>query len=84
MYTCRFIASETKDMPLAHNTISFSTIFHPDWRDDAGRLDYLLDFQEKERYNVLVYLSRFVTSIMYSEIEAQFLWFIPMLQATER
>ncbi|CAG7554704.1 unnamed protein product [Fusarium equiseti] len=64
MYTCRFIASETKDMPLAHNTISFSTVFHPDWRNDAGRLDYLLDFQEKERYNLLIYLSRFITPRM--------------------
>lgn len=30
MYTCRFIASETKGMPLTCNTISFSTVYRPE------------------------------------------------------
>ncbi|KAJ4005001.1 hypothetical protein NW752_011514 [Fusarium irregulare] len=61
MYTCRFIASETKDMPLTFNTISFSTVYRPEWRKWAGRFDYLLNFQEEQRFDLLIHISQFLT-----------------------
>jgi hypothetical protein len=84
MYTCRFIASETKDMPLTFNTIFFSTVYRPEWRKWAGRFDYLLNFQEEQRFDLLIHLGQFVTPEMYSEIRAHFPWFVPMLRETER
>ncbi|KAJ4125335.1 hypothetical protein NW768_008952 [Fusarium equiseti] len=84
MYTCRFIACETKDMPLTSNTIYFSTVYHPEWREWAGRFDYLLHFQEEQRFCLLCHISRFVTPEMYSEIRAHFPWFVPLLEGVER
>ena len=84
MYTCRFIASETKGMPLTCNTISFSTVYRPEWRKWAGRFDYLLNFQEEQRFDLLIHISQFLTPEMYSEIRAHFPWFVPMLRETER
>ena len=84
MYTCRFIASETKDMPLTSNTIYFSTVYHPEWREWAGRFDYLLLFQEEQRFCLLYHIRRFITPEMYSEIRARFPWFVLLLQGAER
>ena len=81
MYICRFIASETKDMPLTFNTISFSTVYRPEWRKWAGRFDYLLNFQEEQRFDLLIHISHFLTPEMYSEIRAHFPWFV---QCSER
>ncbi|KAL4727798.1 hypothetical protein ACLX1H_004487 [Fusarium chlamydosporum] len=80
VYTCRFIASETKHMPLALNAISFSTVYHPEWRAWAGRFDYLLRHQEQERCVLLFHLFRFITPEMFSEIEKRFFWFPPVLR----
>ncbi|KAM0544864.1 hypothetical protein ACHAPJ_011609 [Fusarium lateritium] len=80
MYTCRFIASETKDLPLKCNTISFSTVYHPEWRKWAGRFDYLLRAQLRMQINVLISLGRFITPNMYSQIRAKFPWFVSELE----
>jgi hypothetical protein len=47
MSTCSLIASETKDLQFKYNAITFSTVYHPEWRPWAGRFDYLLDCQMK-------------------------------------
>ncbi|KAF4962468.1 hypothetical protein FSARC_9463 [Fusarium sarcochroum] len=80
MYTCRFIASETKDLPLKCNSISFSTVYHPEWRQWAGRFDYLLRAQLRMQTNVLISLGRFITPDMYSQIGVKFPWFVPELE----
>ncbi|KAJ4269461.1 hypothetical protein NW762_001121 [Fusarium torreyae] len=80
MYTCRFIASETKDLPLKCNTISFSTVYHPEWRKWAGRFDYLLRAQLRMQTNVLISLGEFITPDIYSQIRTKFPWFVPELE----
>ncbi|RGP65881.1 hypothetical protein FLONG3_9013 [Fusarium longipes] len=83
MYTCRFIAFETKDIPLALNNITFSTVYHPEWSAWAGRFDHLLYCQGKKRYFILLCLLPYITPKMYSRIESRFPWFILMLRKTE-
>ncbi|SPJ72670.1 uncharacterized protein FTOL_02399 [Fusarium torulosum] len=61
MYTCILIASETTDLLFKYNSITFSTLYHPEWRAWAGRFDYLLDCQMKERHCLVIYLGRFLT-----------------------
>ncbi|KAM0415821.1 hypothetical protein ACHAPT_013231 [Fusarium lateritium] len=41
MYTCRSVASETRNMPLTVNTITFSTLYREDWRGLAGCFNYV-------------------------------------------
>ncbi|KAJ4004131.1 hypothetical protein NW752_010792 [Fusarium irregulare] len=36
IYTCRSIANDCKHLPLATNTLHFSTLYREDWRSLAG------------------------------------------------
>ncbi|KAM0213156.1 hypothetical protein ACHAQD_009431 [Fusarium lateritium] len=80
MYTCSLIASETKDLPFKYNSIAFSTVYHPEWRAWAGRFDCILNCQMKQRHSLVIYLGRFLTSEITSQIEARFPWFLPVLE----
>jgi hypothetical protein len=80
MYTCSFIASETKDLPFKYNSIAFSTVYHPEWRAWAGRFDCLLDYQIRQRNSLVIYLGRFLSPEITSQIETTFPWFLPVLE----
>lgn len=80
MSTCSLIASETRELPFKYNSITFSTVYHPEWRPWAGRFDYLLDCQMKQRHCLAIYLGRFLTPEITSQIEAYFPWFLPVLE----
>ncbi|KAF5613598.1 uncharacterized protein FSUBG_807 [Fusarium subglutinans] len=86
MYTCQLIASETKNLPLKHNVVSFSTVYHPEWRSWAGRFDYLLRTQYFMQTHILVELGSlgYVTPAIYEEIGREFPWFVPKLQQAVR
>ncbi|ENH72223.1 hypothetical protein FOC1_g10006599 [Fusarium oxysporum f. sp. cubense race 1] len=56
MYTCRFIAHETRDLPLLYNDISISTIYDPELRPWAGRFDYLLYAQLQQQVKLVLLL----------------------------
>ncbi|KAF5986259.1 hypothetical protein FBULB1_2481 [Fusarium bulbicola] len=77
MYTCRFIASETKDLPLQHNVVTFSTVYLPEWRTWAARFDYLLRAQLMMQTRLLIQLggSGFIAPEIYTQIEDRFPWF---------
>ncbi|RSL72429.1 hypothetical protein CEP53_001131 [Fusarium sp. AF-6] len=80
IYTCRLIAQEAKDLPLRFNTVSFSTVYHPEWSAWAGRFHYQLDLQASMRSNLLLSMVRQVTPDMYSKIALKFPRFVPMLK----
>ncbi|KAJ4245293.1 hypothetical protein NW762_014163 [Fusarium torreyae] len=84
MYTCRFIASETKSLPLMWNNISFSTVYRPEWSSWAGRFDYLLRAEWHQRIDILLSLGRFITPGMISQIAATYPWFVPQLNIAMR
>lgn len=80
IYTCRLMAKETKDLPLRLNTISFSTVYHPQWSAWAGRFHYQLDLQASMRSDLLLSMVRQVTPDMYSQIALKFPRFVPILK----
>ncbi|KAF5968733.1 hypothetical protein FCOIX_11258 [Fusarium coicis] len=86
MYTCRFIASETKDLPLQHNVVTFSTVYRPEWRAWAARFDYLLRVQLLMQARLLVELggSGFITPDIYAQIDDKFPWFTSGLRYAVR
>ncbi|KAF5538053.1 hypothetical protein FNAPI_11235 [Fusarium napiforme] len=86
MYTCRLIASETKNLPLKHNVVSFWTVYHPEWRSWTGRFDYLVRTQYFMQTHILVELGSlgYVTPAIYEEIGGKFPWFVSKLQQAVR
>ncbi|KAJ4311058.1 hypothetical protein N0V84_010636 [Fusarium piperis] len=72
MYTCRSIADDTKHIPLSVNTITFSTVYREDWRERAGGLAYILDFQRQLQVDMIHCLVRFITPEMYSQLGLKF------------
>ncbi|KAF4453275.1 hypothetical protein F53441_4005 [Fusarium austroafricanum] len=82
MYTCRLIASETKNLPLKHNVVSFATVYHPEWRQWAGRFDYLLRAQLFMQTRVLLELERsgHITPNIYTQIDSKFPRFVAALK----
>ncbi|KAG5742846.1 hypothetical protein H9Q69_014314 [Fusarium xylarioides] len=86
MYTCRFIASETKELPLKHNVVTFSTVYRPEWRSWAARFDYLLRIQLFMQTRLLIELggSGFITPNIYAQIDDNFPWFTSGLRYAVR
>ncbi|KAM5520660.1 hypothetical protein FOXYSP1_14551 [Fusarium oxysporum f. sp. phaseoli] len=81
MYTCHFIAHETRDLPLLYNDISISTIYDPELRPWAGRFDYLLYAQLQQQVKLVLLLgNRFLTEQICVRIEQSFPWFTPHLR----
>ncbi|KIL90045.1 hypothetical protein FAVG1_06783 [Fusarium avenaceum] len=80
MSTCSLIASETKELPFKYNSITFTTVYHPEWRAWAGRFGCLLNHQIQQRHGLVIYLGRFLTPEITSQIKAAFPWFVPVLE----
>ncbi|RMJ16029.1 hypothetical protein BHE90_014521 [Fusarium euwallaceae] len=83
MYTCSLIANEAKDLPLRFNTVSFSTVYHPDWRSWAGRFHYQLSLQLSLQSDLLVRMAHHLTPDMRSLITLKFPGFMSMLTRDE-
>ncbi|KAG4272663.1 hypothetical protein FPRO04_10405 [Fusarium proliferatum] len=75
MYTCRFIAEETKEMLLLYNDISFKTFYQKDLSLWLGRFDRLVEAQFLLQLQLLVQLCPFITPEMHLRIGDRFPWF---------
>lgn len=75
MYTCRFVAEETKEMPLLYNDISFKTFYQKDLSLWLGRFDRLVEAQFLYQLQLLVQLCPFITPEMHLRIGERFPWF---------
>ncbi|KAI6756138.1 hypothetical protein HG530_011874 [Fusarium avenaceum] len=84
MSSCSLIAFETKELPFKYNSITFSTVYHPEWRAWAGRFDCLLNHQIQQRHGLVIYPGRFLTPEITSQIKAIFPWFVPVLEDAVR
>lgn len=72
MYVCRLTAAETKDLPLRLNHVSFSTAYHQDWSQLAGRFEYLSILHADLETDLVKQLSRAATPEARSEIVLKF------------
>jgi hypothetical protein len=76
MYTCRFVADETKEMPLSYNDISFMTFCQRDLSSWVCRFDSLLEAQFQQQLQLIILLSPFITSEIRLRVEERFPWFL--------
>ncbi|SCV51796.1 uncharacterized protein FFB14_12221 [Fusarium fujikuroi] len=75
MYTCSFIAEETKEMPLLCNDISFKTFYQKDLSLWLFRFDRLVEAQFLHQLQLLIQLCPFITPEMHLRIGEKFPWF---------
>ncbi|RSL54923.1 hypothetical protein CEP54_009651 [Fusarium duplospermum] len=80
MYTCRSVAHDTKNMPLAVNPITFSTFLREDWRGLAGCFNYVWTYYSLLEADLVVRLARFMTPDMYSQLALKFPTFVQQIQ----
>ncbi|KAF5986053.1 hypothetical protein FBULB1_2617 [Fusarium bulbicola] len=69
LYTCRSIANDTRAMPLAVNTIRFSTIFRQDWCNLAGCFTLAATTHYVLEQDFVFHLAQFITPEMFAEVE---------------
>ncbi|KAF5544184.1 hypothetical protein FNAPI_9494 [Fusarium napiforme] len=69
LYTCRSIANDTRAMPLAVNTIRFSTIFRQDWCNLAGCFALAATTHYVLEQDFVFHLAHFITPDMLAELE---------------
>ncbi|KAJ3525827.1 hypothetical protein NM208_g1499 [Fusarium decemcellulare] len=81
IYTCRLIASEAKDTPLAVNIISFSTIYSRELSPWAGRFQYLIKFYTLMEADLVLRLAPYITPEMWPEIATKFPQFSSTLRS---
>ncbi|KAJ4182227.1 hypothetical protein NW767_013910 [Fusarium falciforme] len=84
MYTCRSVANDTKNMPLAINTITFSTLYREEWRGLAGCFNYVCTYYSLLEADLVVRLARFMTPDMYSQLALKFPTPAPQIQKESR
>ncbi|KAJ4312502.1 hypothetical protein N0V84_009906 [Fusarium piperis] len=84
MYTCQSVANDTKNMPLAVNTITFSTFYREDWRGLAGCFNYVWTYYSLLEADLVVRLARYMTPDMYAELALNFPTFVPQIQNQSR
>ncbi|KAI1045600.1 hypothetical protein LB505_014137 [Fusarium chuoi] len=69
LYTCRSIANDTRAMPLAVNTIRFSTVFRQDWCNLAGCFTLAATIHYVLEQDFVFHLAKFITPEMFAELE---------------
>ncbi|KAF5552949.1 hypothetical protein FPHYL_8859 [Fusarium phyllophilum] len=69
LYTCRSIANDTRAMPLAVNTIRFSTIFRQEWCNLAGCFTLAATTHYVLEQDFVFHLAQFITPEMFAEVE---------------
>ncbi|KAI1027678.1 hypothetical protein LB504_011787 [Fusarium proliferatum] len=78
-YTCRSIARDTTTIPLAVNTIHFSTT--DNWRSLAGCFNLVATAYYILEQDLAFHLAEFVTPAMFAEIDAKYPRFRAMFQS---
>ncbi|KAM5349200.1 hypothetical protein ACJ41O_009023 [Fusarium nematophilum] len=80
MYTCHSIADNTRHIPLAINTITFSTTYRKDWRTQAGGLAFIVGYHHALQVDMLDKLSYLITPEMFSQLGQKFPQHMPDIQ----
>ncbi|KAF5541723.1 hypothetical protein FMEXI_7831 [Fusarium mexicanum] len=75
IYTCRFVAEETKDMPFLYNDISFKTFYQEDLSLWLCRFEGLVNGQFQQQMQLIIELYPFITREMHLLVEERFPWF---------
>ncbi|KLO94443.1 Uncharacterized protein LW93_8864 [Fusarium fujikuroi] len=78
-YTCRSIARDTTTIPLAVNTIRFSTT--DDWRSLAGCFNLVATTYYILEQDLAFHLAEFITPEMFAQIDAKFPRFRSMFES---
>ncbi|KAF5595743.1 hypothetical protein FPANT_4509 [Fusarium pseudoanthophilum] len=79
MLACRSIASETRNLPLTLNTITFSTIYRPDWRKQALVLNQIAHYHIYLLRGMVLRLGRLLTPDMYEEPSPEYSQYMPIV-----
>ncbi|KAF5640100.1 uncharacterized protein FTJAE_4647 [Fusarium tjaetaba] len=81
MYTCRFIAGETKEMPFLYNHICFKTFYQKDLSVWLCRFNWLVAAQFRKQIQLLIQLSPFITPEIQLRVKERFPWFVASLSS---
>ncbi|KAF5631608.1 uncharacterized protein FTJAE_7809 [Fusarium tjaetaba] len=79
MLACRSIASETRHLPFTLNTITFSTIYRPDWRKQALELNQIAHYHIYLLRGMVLRLGRLLTPDMYEEPSPEYSQYMPIV-----
>ncbi|OBS17647.1 hypothetical protein FPOA_09382 [Fusarium poae] len=71
-YTCRSIAADTKNIPLAVNNIHFVTSFREDWRSLAGCYNVAATLYYVVEKDFVLHLAKHITPEMHSQLQSKF------------
>ncbi|KAK2684357.1 hypothetical protein QWA68_016997, partial [Fusarium oxysporum] len=72
IYACRFIANETKHLPLSLNSITFSTLYREDWRSLAGCFNVVAIYYRHLETDFALHLAEFMTPDMQSQLASKY------------
>ncbi|KAF5237700.1 hypothetical protein FANTH_10727 [Fusarium anthophilum] len=84
MLTCRSIASETQHLPFTLNTITFSTIYRPDCRIQAGALNQIAHYHLFLLQGMVLRLGRLLTPDIYEEPSPEYSQYMPIVMEEVR
>ncbi|KAF5553585.1 hypothetical protein FPHYL_8678 [Fusarium phyllophilum] len=79
MLACRSIARETRHLPFTLNTITFSTIYRPDWRKQALMLNQIAHYHIYLLQGMVYRLGRLLTPDMYEEPSPEYSQYMPIV-----
>ncbi|KAF4988221.1 hypothetical protein FGRMN_9891 [Fusarium graminum] len=71
-YTCRSIANACKNLPLAVNTIHFSTLFRDDWRSLACCFNLAATYYNILQQDLVLHLAHLITPEMHTQLDKDF------------
>lgn len=72
MYTCRSIYKDTKHIPLSVNTITFSTVYREDWREQAGGFAFIMEYYRLFQNDLIYELRHLITAEIESRLALKF------------
>ncbi|KAI1052385.1 hypothetical protein LB507_007649 [Fusarium sp. FIESC RH6] len=81
IYTCRSIANDCKHLPLAVNTLHFSTLYREDWRSLAGCFNLAATYYNVLQQDLVIHLADHITPEMHAELATEFPGFKAKLDA---
>ncbi|KAF5539902.1 hypothetical protein FMEXI_8760 [Fusarium mexicanum] len=84
MLICRSIARETQHLPFTLNTITFSTIYRPDWRIQAGALNQIARYHLFLLQGMVLRLGRLLTPDIYEEPSPEYSQYMPIVMEEVR
>ncbi|KAM0203249.1 hypothetical protein ACHAQI_010501 [Fusarium lateritium] len=81
IYTCRSIANDCKHLPLAVNTVHFSTYYREDWCSLAGCFNLAATYYRILQQDLVLHLAHLVTPEMHAQLEKRSPTFRSKLEA---